>query len=122
MQRVKLTTLAIVSLIIVGVLASLLAPTPRGNDWLTFHAYLAVALGTAIAFVGSSILFIMGLGGFTDKFKRVYALICIALVALGIAFVQLPLTFYLVDFSGFWKGSGSLVSGLFFFSALILVY
>ncbi len=122
MQRAKIATVVTVVLLICGMLASLLAPTPHGNDWLTFHAYFAVAVGAAVSFMGGSILFIMGLGGFTDRLKAAYRMICISLVALALAFAQLPITLYLADFSSYWKGSGALASGVCFLLALVLIY
>jgi hypothetical protein len=122
MPRIKKVTMWAIAILLIGIAASFVAPTPRGNDWLTFHAYFAVALGAAIAFVAASIMFIMGLGGFTDKLKKAYRLICISLVALSLAFVQLPITLYLVDFSSFWQGGNALLSGVFFLVALSLIY
>ena len=122
MSKIQLVTMGIVATLLGGIVISFFAATPRGNDWLTFHAYFAVALGAAIAFMGASIMFIMGLSGFTDKLRRAYRLICISLVALGLAFVQLPITLYLVDFSSFWQGGNALLSGAIFLLALSLIY
>lgn len=122
MSRIQRVTIGVIAILLVGIALSFVASTPKGNDWLTFHAYFGVALGAAIAFVAASIMFIMGLGGFTDKLKKAYGLICVSLVALGLAFVQLPITLYLVDFSAFWKGSSALLSGIIFLLALSLIY
>ncbi|MDB5178792.1 MAG: hypothetical protein JWN01_735 [Patescibacteria group bacterium] len=120
MQRAKVTVWGVVGTLIAVMALSFILPTPQGNDWLTFHAYFAVAIGTAVSFVGASVLFIMGLGGFTSKLKRVYILICIALTFLGIAFLQLPLFLYLVTFSTYWKDNS--VSAIPFMIAIIMVY
>lgn len=94
MRRLKLTTFAVVICALLVAVAAFLVPTPPGEDWFSFHAFLSITLATATQYVGASALFIMGLSGFTPKLKRAYATLCFGASVLGIAFITLPLVSY----------------------------
>lgn len=119
-QMYKTAARTILITLVLGMAASFLAPTPKGNDWFAFHTLYAVSLGTAIGLGGAAILFLFGLGVFTDRLKHAYRLICFAFVMLGIGFFQMPLILYIVDFSSFWKNNVS--TALFNLVAIVMVY
>jgi hypothetical protein len=114
----------ILTVLAAAIALTIVAPAPAGtvnaDERLTFHAYFLVSTAVAIAYAGASVLFIMGLNSFTDRFKRVYAFICLALTSLAVAFLQLPQNIYLVPFSTYWKDKS--ITALTFVFAIALIY
>src|ERR1043165_4755012 len=95
MKRTFIAWSVFILALVAGALC-LLAPVPSNPTYttLSFYAFLIVTVMIAILYVGSSIIFLTSLKGFTPQLKRSYAWLCVGFIILGLAFVQLPLIVY----------------------------
>jgi hypothetical protein len=120
MQNIRLAVGMVILCAIVGVVASLGLPVPKGNSWLAFHAYLGLTIAIAVLYLGGSVIFVKGFGGFTPRLKRAYGVLCIGFSLLGLAFVQLPLAIYGGALESVFRGAQ--LTALAFLAALIAIY
>lgn len=74
-------------------LIALAVPEPAGSSrtGFTFDLYIYVSVAITLAFIGASILFIMGFRGFTTRLKQAYGTLCLGLMLYGIAQLQIPI-------------------------------
>ncbi len=67
-----------------------LVPTPEGQVWINFHGSLLMACSMVIVYIGAVVIFLFGLKAFTARFKVAYLMLCVGVITLAVAYMQIP--------------------------------
>jgi hypothetical protein len=112
MKRARRWLLSIGIAVVPVVGLALLVPEPDEVSTVIrpgeFKPSLVTAAIMAWLYIGTAILFLMGLDIFKEKLRQAYRLICAGLVLLGIGLVQLPLLVATGHFDSAWIEYGGL--------------
>ncbi|HSW98698.1 MAG TPA: hypothetical protein VLF71_02580 [Candidatus Saccharimonadales bacterium] len=111
MKHSRLLATATVALSVLLSLVTFLAPTPSGQWAAGFHIQFLEGVVTAVLFLGASAILLLGLRGFTPKFKLSYAAVCAGYSLISLSSLQIPLltlvTPKITDLA--WVSSGAIV-------------
>ncbi len=120
---ILLPFLIIIIAILVGAFSFTASVPPNAGTWISFHIQLAVAAIMGFFYMGAVLLFLLGLKQFTLRLKLAYVAICVGLIILAIAQIQLPLFQGLNLWSSSWVENGDIqipyiIAGIIIFSGI----
>jgi hypothetical protein len=104
----------------IGFLVTLLLPVPENTTYRTFHIYFGMAYAAATLFIGSSIVFVQGLGAFKAGLRRAYILSCVGFTLLGLSMFELPVLLFAGTLDKVAQENGVVIA-LPFIAALIIL-
>jgi hypothetical protein len=97
MKHIKLLAIGVVAFALVGGIWTLFIPLPPGTETRTgLFTQLGFSFAMFVLFIGSSIIMLLGLKNFSDKLKTAYSVLCIGIMLIALAQMQVPL-FTLLD-------------------------
>lgn len=117
----KLLTLVVLLLLpIAGIIGFIVPSAPTVDHQAAVHTRMALTLLMTVAFSGSALLFLAGLGGFKSGLRIAYRWLASGIILFGLGMLQWPIIVLLDWFNTFWATSGLVI--LPFVGATALMY
>jgi hypothetical protein len=99
---------------------SIWVPTPEGQVWINFHGSLLASFSMAIVHLGAVAIFMLGLRGYTPRFRAAYIMLSACVATLAVAYLQIPVIGIANMLTSPWITYGGVVIP--FIAAIVLTY